>query len=63
MHGVQKRGTVVYKLELLMYYTLYVFLTIIIIIIIIITAIVVVVVVIFQLRQEAIIKHALNGLS
>ena len=52
-----------------MYYTLYAFLTIIniiitiIIIIIIIIIIVVFVVVIFQLRQAAIIKRALIGLS
>ena len=51
-----------------MYYTLYAFLTIIIIIIniiiiIIIIVVVVVVVVIFQLRQAAITKRALIGLS
>ena len=53
-----------------MYYTLYAFLTIIIIIIniiiiviIVVVVVVVVVVVIFQLRQAAITKRALIGLS
>ena len=42
MDGVQKRGTVVCKLELWMYYTLYAFLTIIIIIINIIIIIIII---------------------